>query len=97
LQGSGPISKSYRSWVNPLQPQERLDLLEILEDRHQIHSTIITSQLPITAFHQYLNEPTVADAILDRLLHCCHRIDLAGDSLRKRKPPASEERGRNKA
>ncbi len=83
--------------LNPLQTQERLDLLEILEDRHQIHSTIITSQLPITAFHQYLNEPTVADAILDRLLHRCHRIDLTGDSLRKRKPPTASERGRAKA
>jgi hypothetical protein len=61
---------------------------------HQIHSTIITAQLPVSAFHQYLNEPTVADAILDRLLHRCHRIDLGGDSLRKRKPPATDSQTR---
>ena len=67
----------------PLQDQERRDLLEILEDRYGTRSTIITSQLPPTQYHDYIGEPTLADAICDRLLHNAHRIVLQGPSRRK--------------
>ncbi|QQS45138.1 MAG: ATP-binding protein [Acidobacteriota bacterium] len=69
--------------LKPLSQNERHDLLEIIEDRHEVHSTIITSQLPIGAWHSYLGEPTVADALLDRLLANAHRLELKGDSMRK--------------
>jgi DNA replication protein DnaC len=69
--------------LKPLSQTERHDLLEIIEDRHEFHSTIITSQLPIGSWHSYLNEPTVADALLDRLLTNAHRLELKGESLRK--------------
>lgn len=70
--------------LKPLQQQERHDLLELIEDRHGLRSTLITSQLPISAWHEYLNDPTVADALLDRLLNGAHRLELKGESLRKR-------------
>lgn len=69
--------------LKPLSQGERLDLLEIIEDRYASTSTIITSQLPVSSWHSYLGEPTVADALLDRLLANSHRLDLKGDSLRK--------------
>lgn len=65
--------------------EQRRDLLEILDDRYQKRSTIITSQLPTTHWHEHLNDATLADAILDRLLHNAVRIELKGDSLRKNK------------
>ena len=67
----------------PLQDYERRDLLEILEDRYGTRSTIITSQLPPTQYHDYIGEPTLADSICDRLLHNSHRIVLQGPSRRK--------------
>lgn len=63
---------------------ERRDLLEILEDRHGRGSTIVTSQLPVENFHDAIGDPTLADAILDRLVHNAHRLALSGDSMRKR-------------
>ncbi len=63
--------------------EQRRDLLEMLDDRYQRKSTIITSQLPTTHWHEHLNDPTLADAILDRLLHNSVKIELKGDSLRK--------------
>ena len=69
--------------LKPLAQNERHDLLEVIEDRHGSHSTIITSQLPIGSWHDYLNDPTVADALLDRLLANAHRLELKGESLRK--------------
>lgn len=69
----------------PLSPAGRRDLLEILDDRYQRRSTLITSQLPVGKWHQYLDDPTLADAILDRVIHNAHRIELSGDSLRKQK------------
>lgn len=69
--------------LTPLDTAARLALLQIIEDRHSRYSTIITSQLPISAWHQYINENTVADAILDRIIHQAHRIELKGKSLRK--------------
>ena len=69
--------------LTPLDTAARLALLQIIEDRHSRYSTIITSQLPISAWHQYINENTVADAILDRIIHQAHRLELKGESLRK--------------
>jgi DNA replication protein DnaC len=68
--------------ISAIGPAERSDLLELLDDRVGTHSTIITSQLPVKAWHTYLNDPTLADAILDRIVHSSHRIDLKGKSLR---------------
>jgi DNA replication protein DnaC len=67
----------------PIGQGERADLLEVLDDRTPGKSTIITSQLPVAHWHEYLAEPTLADAILDRLVHHSHRIELSGESLRK--------------
>lgn len=69
--------------LKPLTEQERFDLLEILEDRHGSRSTIMTSQLPPEKWYERLGEPTLADAILDRLLHGAYRITLKGPSRRK--------------
>ena len=63
---------------------ERGDLLEILDDRVGVKSTIVTSQLPLDQWHTYLGDPTLADAILDRLVHAAHRITLKGESMRKK-------------
>ena len=62
---------------------QRNDLLEIMEDRHSIKSTLVTSQLPITKWHPYIGDATLADAILDRLLHNAHKLVLKGESMRK--------------
>ena len=64
--------------------QERHDLLEVLEDRYGKRATAVTSQLPVKSWHAYLGEPTVADAILDRLVHNAHKIQLSGDSMRRK-------------
>jgi DNA replication protein DnaC len=69
--------------LTPLDDPGRRDLLEILEDRHQVRSTIVASQLPVPAWHEMIGDPTLADAILDRLVHNAHKIDLKGDSMRK--------------
>ena len=69
--------------IAPARDQERHDLLEILEDRYGSRSTIFASQLPVAKWHEYLGEPTVADAILDRLVHNAHRVVLKGPSRRK--------------
>lgn len=63
--------------------QTRLFLLEILEDRHELKSTIITSQVPVSHWHEIIGESNIADAFCDRLLHSAHRIELKGESLRK--------------
>jgi len=68
----------------PLSEQTRRDLLEILDDRYDKKSTLITSQLPVDQWHAYLGDPTLADAILDRLVHNAYRLTLKGDSMRKR-------------
>ena len=69
----------------PLNQEQRHDFLEILEDRHDLKSTLVTSQLPIEHWHEQIGDPTLADAILDRLVHNAHKIKLEGDSLRKKK------------
>ena len=67
-----------------LTAEQRRDLLEIMEDRHGTRSTLATSQLPIEKWHDAIGDPTLADAILDRLIHNAYRINLRGESLRKR-------------
>ncbi len=69
----------------PLTDPERRDLLEVIEDRHGTSSTIIASQLPVDHWHEMIGDPTIADALLDRLVHNAHRIHLKGESMRKRK------------
>jgi DNA replication protein DnaC len=68
-----------------LTAEQRRDLLEILEDRHGVRSTLATSQLPIEKWHDSIGDPTLADAILDRLVHNAYKINLKGGSMRKRK------------
>jgi DNA replication protein DnaC len=69
----------------PMKDTERRDLLEVLEDRYERASTVITSQVPTKTWHAALNDPTIADAICDRLVHNAHVIDLRGQSMRKKK------------
>ncbi|MFH2002846.1 MAG: IS21-like element helper ATPase IstB [Planctomycetota bacterium] len=70
--------------LTPLDDHGRRDILEILEDRHNIRSTIFTSQLPLNNWHEIIGDPTLADAILDRLVHNAYKINLKGESMRKR-------------
>lgn len=77
-----------------LTDQQRRDLLEILEDRYDRRSTLIAAQLPIKHWHQIIGDPTLADAILDRLIHNAHKINLKGESMRKkRKGLTNTEKG----
>ncbi len=69
--------------LRPLLPEQTADLLEVIEDRAQRRSTILASQLPVRLWHDALGEPTLADALLDRVVHNAHRIELRGDSLRR--------------
>lgn len=71
--------------ISPMGAPERNDLLELLDDRVGTRSTLITSQLPVKAWHTYLDDPTLADAILDRVVHSSHRIELKGATLRDNK------------
>ncbi|WP_352995245.1 ATP-binding protein [Mesorhizobium sp. M0904] len=73
--------------THSLTDQQRLDLLEIFEERYRRKSTLITAQLPIAQWHAMIGEPTIADAILDRIVHNAHRVTLEGDSMRKQKTP----------
>ena len=72
--------------LQPLTDAAAADLLEVIEDRAGLRSTIVTSQLPVALWHESLGEPTVADAICDRLLAAAHRIELSGASLRRSEP-----------
>ena len=71
--------------MDPLTEQERKDFLELMEDRHGLKSTMITSQYPVSKWHDRIGEPTTADAILDRIVHNAHKIPLKGESMRKTK------------
>ena len=73
--------------ISPIGAAERNDLLEVLDDRVGTRSTLITSQLPVKAWHTYLDDPTLADAILDRVVHSSHKIELKGRSLRDQATP----------
>ena len=79
----------------PLTDGERRQFLEVLEDRHGSRSTIVASQLPVASWHDVIGEPTVADAILDRLVHNAHRIEMKGASMRKQRPPKAKEKGKD--
>jgi DNA replication protein DnaC len=77
--------------IQPLDNQSRSALMEIIEDRHGKRSTIITSQLPVKEWYDVIGEKTVSDAILDRLVHDAHRIELIGESLRRKQAPKYQE------
>lgn len=91
----GRVTKLMTSWaridvlvlddlgLRPLSDAQAADLLEVIDDRHGRRSTIVTSQLPVRSWHDNLGEPTLADAICDRLVHTAHRIELRGESLRR--------------
>lgn len=74
--------------LEPLGPEQRRDLLELVEDRYGRGATLVTSQVPVDRWHDLIGEPTLADAILDRLVHNAHRIQLRGDSLRRKRTAA---------
>jgi len=74
-----------------LTSEQRHDLLEILEDRHALRSTIVATQLPIDKWHEMIGDPTLADAILDRLIHNAYKINLKGESMRKTKTPLTQK------
>jgi DNA replication protein DnaC len=76
----------------PFDESERRDFWEICEERYQAHSTILTSQLPVSQWHEQIGDPTLADGILDRLVHNAHRIELRGESLRKKRNPPRDEK-----
>jgi DNA replication protein DnaC len=76
----------------PLKDTERRDFLEICDDRYQRRSLILTSQMPLAHWHEQIGDPSIADSILDRLVHNAHRIELKGESMRKkRRKPGEEE------
>jgi len=69
----------------PMKETERRDFWEICEDRYQVRSMILTSQMPVSKWHEQIGDPTVADGILDRIVHNAHRIEMRGDSMRKKR------------
>jgi DNA replication protein DnaC len=71
--------------LEPLTAEQRHDMLEIVEDRYGRGATLITSQIPVDRWHDLIGDPTLADAILDRVVHNAHRIQLRGDSLRRKR------------
>lgn len=77
--------------IQPLDAQGRSALMEIIEDRHGKSTTIITSQVPVSLWHDIIGEQTIADAILDRIVHDAHRIEMHGESLRRKKQIRMEE------
>ncbi|WP_394342867.1 ATP-binding protein [Paenirhodobacter populi] len=86
-----PSSAKTSGWsADRLTAGQRRDLMEIVEDRHDRGSILITSQLPVAAWHDVIGEPTFADAILDRLIHNAHRLELDGPSLRRSKEPTED-------
>ena len=99
----GSFSRLLRRWaqtdvlviddwaMTPLNDAERRDFLEICDDRYQTRSTILTSQVPVSNWHAQIGDPTAADSILDRLVHHAHRIELKGESLRKKRTGGKEQ------
>jgi DNA replication protein DnaC len=78
--------------LTPLSDTERRDLLEVIEDRYQAGATIIASQCPISDWHPNIGDPTLADAVCDRLLHNAYKIEMRGDSMRTRRPMKTEKK-----
>jgi len=72
--------------LTPLADSERSDLLEVVEDRYQVGATVIASQCPVKDWHPNIGDPTLADAICDRLLHNAYKVDMRGDSMRTKRP-----------
>ena len=77
--------------IQPLDAQSRNTLMEIIEDRHGKSSTVITSQVPVSLWNEIIGEQTIADAILDRIVHDSHRLDMKGESLRRKKSLTKEQ------
>lgn len=77
--------------IAPMSAIERRDLFEVIEERHGISSTIVATQLPVNLWHENIRDPTIADAILDRIVHSAHRIELKGESMRKLRKPLTDE------
>ena len=77
--------------LTAITPEQRQDLFEILEDRHNLHATIITSQIPRPEWHGRIGDPTLADAILDRLVHGAYTLDLKGESMRKTRAKSTSQ------
>jgi len=82
---SRPDPSSHDWGLAPFNQEQSHDILEILEDRHRLRSTLITSQFPVDTWHELIGDPTLADAILDRLVHNAYTINLKGESMRKKK------------
>jgi DNA replication protein DnaC len=78
--------------IQPLDAASRSALMDIIEDRHGKASTIFTSQIPVSKWHETIGEQTIADAILDRIVHDAHRVEMKGESLRKKKQPVTEDK-----
>jgi DNA replication protein DnaC len=77
--------------LTPLADSERSDLLEVIEDRYQAGATVIASQCPVKDWHPNIGDPTLADAICDRLLHNAYKVDMRGDSMRTKRPSADRK------
>ena len=77
--------------ITPLTAEGRRDLMEIIDDRHDRAATIVTSQVPVELWHEHIGHPTIADAVLDRLVHGAHRIELKGESMRKLRAAKSHQ------
>jgi DNA replication protein DnaC len=73
--------------MSPLTEAERRDFLEICDARYQAGSLMLTSQIPVANWHAQIGDPTIADSILDRIVHNAHRIDLKGESMRRKRGP----------
>jgi len=87
-ESAAPSARALRDWgLQDVDQGARNDLLEVLDDRVGTRSTIITSQLPLEHWHAWLQDPTLADAILGRLVHQAHKLPLKGDSMRKKNAP----------
>src|SRR5439155_4286554 len=80
----------------PLKDGERRSFLEICDDRYQRRSMILTSQMPVAHWHEQIGDPTIADSILDRLVHNAYRIELNGESMRKQRPSRKPEQEDNR-
>ncbi len=81
--------------IQPLDQQSRTILMEVIEDRHGKRSTLLTSQVPIKLWHEVIGEQTIADAILDRIIHDAQRLELTGESMRKKRITLPEETTKN--
>ena len=79
------------AFLVPLDVKERVILLDIIEDRHERKSIILSSQLPVSSWYDAIGDPTVADAVLDRIVHTAHQIELIGESVRKIKAGKKDE------